>query len=159
VAGIAEAFVDQPSAGFVNLYVLTDESDPENRIPTAAKRAEAEDYVSDSQRKPLNAQVSVVAWTELSFDVEITGLLPDTTETQTAVQNAIESHLYSRRPRQYDDEPDPRDVVSAARLTSAAIDAGAESLSLVLRNPSGTAISEYTLQINELATPGTVTFS
>jgi hypothetical protein len=95
--------------------------------------------------------VSVVAPTEIVFDVDISDLSPNTAPTRAAIEDAIEAHLYSRRPKQYSDEPDPRDVVSAARLSAIAVSAGAEVATVALKNSGGSTITDYTLEIDELA--------
>lgn len=158
VAGIAEAFAFQPSPGFVNVYPLTDDPDPVNRVPGSSKLTEVENYLNDEERKPLNAQVSTVAFTELTFNVDIADLSPNTATVKSDIESAIEDHLYSRRPEQYSDEPDPKNVISAARLTAIAIAAGAEVASVTLKNAGGSAITSYTLADSELAVLGSVTW-
>ncbi len=158
VAGIAEAYAFQPSPGFVNVYPLTDDDDPANRVPGSSKLTEVEDYLQDEERKPLNAQVSAVAFTELTFDVEIADLSPNTADVKSDIETAIEEHLYSRRPAQYSDEPDPRNVISASRLTKIAIDAGADVVTVTLKNAGGSTITSYTLDDSELAVLGSVTW-
>lgn len=158
VAGISEAYAFQPTKGFVNVYPLTDDSDPANRIPTSSKLTEVENYVGDTRRRPLNATVSAVAFSEQEFDVDIADLSPDTADTRTAIENAIESYFYARRPAQYDDEPDPNNVISAAQITKIAIDAGADVATVTLKNSGGSQITSYTLADSELAKLRTLTW-
>jgi len=158
VPGIAEAHVVQPSPGFVNVYPLTDDPAPANRIPSGAKLTEVTAYLQDPRRKPLNSTVNALAATELDFDVDIADLIPNTVTVKTAVESAIESYMYERRPRQYSNEPDARDVVSAALLTKIAIDAGADVATVTLKNAGGSTITDYELQGGELARLRTLTW-
>lgn len=159
VAGISEAKVDRPAAGSVTVYPLTDDADPANRIPGSTKLAEVEAYISDPERAPLGAAfIAAVAATELNFDVDISDLSPNTAAVKAAIETAIENHLYSRRPKQYSDEVNPRDVVSAARITKIAIDAGADVATVTLKNAGGLTITDYELEINELAVLRTLTW-
>jgi len=86
-------------------------------------------------------------------------LSPDTAPVKTAIETAIEAHLYSRRPKQYSDEPDPRDVISAARLSAIAVSAGAEVATVTLKTAGGSTITDYELDINELAKLRTLTWA
>jgi uncharacterized phage protein gp47/JayE len=152
VAGISEAKIDRPAPGTITVYPLTDDADPANRIPGGAKLTEVEDYITDPTRAPIRAgSISVVAPTEVEFDVDIDDLSPDTAPVKTAIETAIEAHLYSRRPKQYSDEPDPRDVISAARLSAIAVSAGAEVATVTLKTAGGSPITDYELDISELA--------
>lgn len=160
VAGISEAKVDRPAAGSVTVYPLTDDADPADRIPGAAKLTEVEDYISDPERAPIGAAfIAAAAPTELNFDVDIADLSPNTAAVKAAIESAIENHLYSRRPKQYSDEVNPRDVVSAARITKIAIDAGADVVTTTLKNAGGSTITDYELEINELAVLRTLTWT
>jgi uncharacterized phage protein gp47/JayE len=152
VPGIAEAKIDRPAAGTITVYPLTDDPDPANRIPSGAKLTEVEDYISDPIRSPIRAgSISVTAPTEVVFDVDISDLSPNTAPAKTAIEDAIEAHLYSRRPKQYSDEPDPIDTISAARLSAIAVSAGAEVATVDLKNAGGSGITDYELDIHELA--------
>lgn len=159
VAGIAEAKIDRPSPGVVNIYPLTDDADPANRIPGSTKLTEVEDYVTDQRRSPIRAaSVSVIAPAELTFDVEIADIDPNNPDTKSAIESAIESYLYSRRPKQYTDESNTKEVVSASDITGVARDAGAKVATITLKNSGGSTITSYTLQIHELAVLGSVTW-
>lgn len=160
VAGISECKVDRPAAGTVTVYPLTDDADPADRIPGGAKLTEVEDYISDPERAPIRAaSITVAAPTELNFDVDIANLDPNDAATKDAIETAIETHLYSRRPKQYSDEADPRDVISAARISGIAVAAGAEVATVTLKNAGGSTITDYTLEIHELAKLRTLTWT
>ena len=152
VPGISEAKVDRPSAGSIIVYPLTDDADPANRIPGGAKLTEVQEYISDPRRAPIRAGgITAVAPTEVVFDVDISDLSPDTATIRAAIEDAITDHLFSRRPKQYSDEPDPIDVVSAARITNIAVAAGADVATVDLQNSGGSSITSYMLEIDELA--------
>lgn len=159
VPGISEAKVDRPAAGSVTVYPLTEDPNPANRIPGAPKLAEVESYISDPVRAPLGAAFIVAtAATELNFDVDIADISPNTPAVKSAIEDAVEAYFYSRRPKQYLDEVNPRDVVSAARITKTAIDAGADVVTVTLKNAGGGTITDYELAINELAVLRTLTW-
>lgn len=152
VPGIAEAIVERPAAGFVNIYPLTDDPDPANRIPGGAKLTEVEDYVTDPVRSPIRAaSVDVLAPTELDFDVDISDLSPNTAATQAAIEAAIEAYMYERRPQQYDTEVDPRNVVSQVEVAAIVKAAGAQVATVDLKNAGGSSIVSYELAKSELA--------
>lgn len=159
VPGIAEAKIDRPAAGSITTYPLLTTDDPTARIPGSTKLTEVLDYITDDRRSPIRAAaVNAVAPTELNFDVDISDLSPNTATVRSAIEDAITAHLYSRRPKQYSDEADPADVVSAARLTGIAINAGAQVATVDLKNAGGTSITDYELEINELAKLRTLTW-
>ncbi len=158
VAGISEAYAFRPTPGFVNVYPLTDDADPTNRIPSSAKLTEVENYLSDTKRRPLNATVSALAFSELDFDVDIANLSPNDADTKAAIETVIKNYMYARRPEQYDDEVNPKNVISAGEVTSIAIGAGATVATVTLKNAGGTPITSYTLQDSELAILRTLTW-
>jgi uncharacterized phage protein gp47/JayE len=159
VAGIAEAIVERPAAGSVAIYPLTDDPDPANRIPAAPKLTEVDTYVSDPVRAPIRAaEISVIAPTELEFDVDIGNLSPADAATKAGIQTAIEDYLYERRPKQFSDQPNPRDVISAAEITSSTIAAGATVATVTLKDSGGTPITSYTLDHSELSVLRTLTW-
>ncbi len=151
VAGIAEAFAFRPTPGFVNVYPLTDDEDPANRVPSSAKLTEIEDYLSETKRKPFGATVSALAMTELNFDVDIADLSPNDATTKANILAAITAYMYARRPQQYEDEPNPINVVSAGEVYSIAVAAGAKILTVTLKNAGGSPITSYELQDSELS--------
>jgi uncharacterized phage protein gp47/JayE len=151
VSGIAEAFAFQPSAGFVNVYPLLDVADPADRIPDSTKLDEVEDYVSDPVRKPLNAQVSAVAFTELNFDVDVADLSPNTAAVKATIESALETYFYARRPLQYEDQPEDKSVISQAEVAKIVVDAGAQVATVTLKNAGGSSITSYTLDDSELS--------
>ena len=158
VAGIAEAFIDRPEPGFVTVYPITDDADPADRIPSGAKLTEVENYVSDTERRPLNATVTAAAPTEIEFDVDISDLSPNDAETKAAIETAVENYMYSRRPLQYTDQATDRSTISAAQITRIAINAGAEVATVDLKTAGGSSITSQTLDIDELAKLGTLSW-
>ena len=161
VSGIAEAFIDRPSPGYVNVYPLADVDDPADRIPSSAKLTEVEDYINDDHRYPFGRPADVLEMDELTFSVELSNLSPDSAALRATIETAIDSYLYSRRPQQYDDDPDPINEISAGEIVAQAIAAGAKQITVVLKNAGGSDISDtgYELEIDELAVPGTKTWA
>lgn len=159
IAGIAEAYGFRPTPGFVNVYPLTDDADPANRIPGAPKLTEVEDYLDDTVRRPLNATVNAYAFTELDFDVDIANLLPNDATTKANIETAIENYMYARRPQQYDDEVNPTNIISAGEITAIAIAAGAITATVTLKNAGGGTITSYTLQDSELSVLRTLSWT
>jgi uncharacterized phage protein gp47/JayE len=153
VAGIAEAFIDRPSPGYVNVYPLTDDPDPANRVPGAPKLTEVEDHINDDHTYPFGRQATALAMTELDFDIDIANLSPNTAAMKAAIETALDTYMFARRPQQYSDELTPLDKVSAAEITAEAINAGATNATVTLKNAGGGDItsSGYELDINELS--------
>lgn len=152
VPGIAEAFPHSPTPGVVNVYPITSEADPAGRIPDAPLLATVTAYLNEDIRRPLGpVTIAALEFDEIDFDVDIGDLSPDTSEMRTAIETAIEDYLYARRPKLYDDEPSPQDVISAARITRVCIDSGAEVVTVDLKNAGGSSITSYTLEAYELA--------
>jgi len=156
VSGIVKAFAFNTAPGEVTVYPLEDITGA-NRIPDAGKLAEVAAYLQDPTRRPLCADVYAVAMDELVVDVAIATMTPDTAALRLLVEAAIETHLYTRYPRQYTDD-EVRNVISPALLYAAATAAGAQSLALTMEIDS-TPSTGHTLLDNEIAALGTVTWS
>lgn len=157
VPGIGEAYPSRPSPGFINVYPLTNDPDPVNRIPDLTKRNEVLAYVSSTRRRPLNDAVSVLAFTEFEVAVAISNLVPNTAETRNRIQTAISDYLWSRRPLLYDDDPAPRNQISLSDCYTLAGLAGARSVTVAITSSGKT--FPYTLLASEISKPGTFTFS
>ena len=157
VPGIGEAYPSRPSPGFVNIFPLTDDPDPENRIPDSGKLTELQTYVSDPRRRPLNASVSALAFTEFPVAVAVSNLVPNTAEIRTAIQDAISDYLWQRRPLIYLDDPSPRHQISLSDCITLAGLAGARSVSISI-TASGKSFP-YTLEPSEIPRPGVFTFT
>jgi uncharacterized phage protein gp47/JayE len=159
VTGIAEAFAHRPAAGFVNVYPLTDDADPANRIPGSSKLAEVEAYINDEHWVPFSgATVSAVAFADVEFDVDISDLSPNTVAVKTAVETAITAYMYARRLKQYEDDPNPKDIISQVELAKIVYDAGAKVATVDLKNSGGSSITSYELTAGELAVLGEVSW-
>lgn len=156
VARVAECFVDRPTPGYVNVYPLTDEADPVDRIPSAPKLTEVEDHINNDHTYPFGRPCNALAMDELAFKVDFSNLSPDTAGLRILIETATDDYLYSRRPQQYSDDPDPINEVSAGEIVGQAIAAGAKQITVVLKNAGDVDISDtgYELEIDELAEPG-----
>ncbi|KKL22392.1 hypothetical protein LCGC14_2435910, partial [marine sediment metagenome] len=71
--------------------------------------------------------------------------------TKANILAAITAYIYARRPAQYADEVNPKNVISAGEITSIAIAAGAQIATVTLKNAGGAPIISYTLQDSELS--------
>lgn len=160
VAGIGENFTFRPSPGFVNVYPLTDEILPANRIPSGALLTAVEDHINDDHTYPFGRPAVAIAFTELNFDVDFSNLTPNTAAVRAAIETATENYIYARRPLQFSDDPDPINKLSAGEITAEAIAAGATNITVTLKNAGGSDISSsgYTLADSELSVPRTLTW-
>lgn len=89
VTGVTRVWVEPLAMGpgTVTVRFVTDD-DPDGIIPDAAKVQEVQDYIDDPSRKPVTAQVDVVAPIAVALDMEIAPA-PDT----QAVRDAIKAEL------------------------------------------------------------------
>lgn len=70
--------------GTVGLLFVVD-NDPDDIIPSPAKVAEVQAYIDDPGRRPVTAEVFVVAPTPKELDITITGLTPATAVVKAAI--------------------------------------------------------------------------
>ena len=151
VAGIAESFTFRPDPGHVNVYPLTDEPDPADRVPITAKLTEVQTYINNQARHPFGRVTTALAFDELNFDVDISDLSPNTSAVRAAIETAIENYMYERRPQQYEDDPAPINTISAAEITAVATEAGATVATVDLKNAGSSSITSYELEDDELS--------
>jgi len=155
VSGVAEAYIDRPSAGTITVYPIMDVDDPADRIPDTDEKAAILAAISDQRQAPIRAgAITVTEPTEVTYNVEIADLSPDDATTKDNINTAVKNYFYSRRPAQYTDEPDPKDTISAAQITRIVIEAGAEIATVTLKNAGGSSITDDELLINQLAALG-----
>lgn len=160
-SGVGEAFAFRPTPGYVNVFILTDEDDPADREPSEALRTTVSDYINDPEILPFGRDVSVPAWSVLTFDLDFGNLSPNNTTTETAIEEAVTDYFYERRPKQYPDQPEDLSNISAAELYDVAVAAGATNLTITLKNSSGSDITDsgYTLEDGEICEVGAMTWT
>lgn len=162
VSGVTAALAWRTAPGEVTLYCLVG-STFATRLPDSSKRSEIQAYVADTSRRPLNMgdpAIVVGEFTEITFDVTISNLAPDTTTLRTAIEDAIDAYLLERFPRQYPSMNDPKDRITAMDIFAICRDSGAKAATVVLDISGGSSdIESYQLDQDELAITGTVTFS
>jgi uncharacterized phage protein gp47/JayE len=159
VPGIVRAFAFRTDPGEVTVYPLLATTGP-SRVPAAPKLAEVLSYIQNPIRRPLCSNVLAVAMDERIFSVNVTAVAPNTTAQKNAIEAAWEKFLYTRYPAQYDDEVDPKNVVSAAALYGEASGAGVQLLNFELYiDGEISEIQFHTLAENEIAKLGTVTWA
>ncbi len=61
VPGIGEAFTFRPAPGFVNVFPLTDEIDPVDRIPSSGLLTQVQDYINNDRRYPFGRPAAALA--------------------------------------------------------------------------------------------------
>jgi len=143
-------------AGYIEVYPITDNDT--SRIPSAAKLTEVKNYIDDPTRAPLQAvEIGVFAMTEVTIDVDVTALSPDTAAVRTAFEENLETYLLEREPKQFENQIDVKNVVSRSGVEAIAINSGADSITLTIDAGSGV-VESYTLEYDELALKGSVTF-
>lgn len=165
VPGVTRAFawgkreVPALTAGYIRVYPLTDGE--VDRIPTAAKLTEVQEYIDDPGRAPLQVPIiEVLAMTERLFTITVSSIEPDTAEVRNTFETNVTDFLFTREPKQFLDQIDIKSNISRSYIESIAIDSGANSIVLKLFiDGVGPAIESYTLQYNELALLDILTFS
>ena len=93
-AGVTRVWPYAEGIGYVRVYFTRDNNTP--RIPTAQQLQAVADYINAADRKPIGAQVSVLAPTEIMFDVFVTGYIPNPNTTNAQVKAEIADYLLSR---------------------------------------------------------------
>lgn len=103
----AWAYGNLDGLGTVRVLFMTDTVTADG-IPIAAKVTEVDDYISDSSRKPITADLTVLAPTAqpIAFDITIT---PDTADIRTAVTEELKDLLLRSA------EPDGTILISKIR--------------------------------------------
>jgi len=158
VSGIAEAFPFRTAPNYINVYPITDDPDPLNRIPNSGKLTEVEDYLNDPIRKPMSDNVSAVAFTEVDVDVEITDLVPNESLLRQQIGEQVTSYCYSRRPRLFPLELDAPNLISTSDIITIANLLGVKSLQVTLEVDGSPEVS-YQLEDSELAKLASIVFA
>lgn len=166
VSGIANVFPYKGDPGEVDIYVeATEESsgDPDG-VPTAEQLTAVEDSIEQNEaglatRRPIGAAKNVLAITRTAFDVVITGLVPDTTDTREAIEEGLVEYLFNRKPFIVGLSVLPRED----RITQAAAGGIVESIAAA-DGASVTSVAltpgpSYTLGAGELSKLGTITWT
>jgi uncharacterized phage protein gp47/JayE len=107
VAGIVNAYPYAGLPGQVNVYVEADEasSGSPDGVPTGPQLTAVFNSIQlndagtgKATRRPVSAAVNVLAITRHPFDVQISALSPDTTETRIAIREGVDEQLRSLEP-------------------------------------------------------------
>ena len=158
VSGVVKAFAFNTGSGEVTVYPLVG-YDADDRLPDSSKLTEVQTYVGSTERCPLTASVVAAALSEVTFNITVTTLNPDTTALRTSIESALGAYFLGRYPKQYTDEVNPTNVISVAELHKVAFDAGTSFVSMTVDIDGGySGITGYTLQYDELALLGTITW-
>ncbi len=151
--------------GTVEIYVeATEESsgDPDG-IPTAPQLADVEDSLTLdvsglASRRPVGAALIVAAITRSSFDVEISGLSPDTADNRSAIEDGIDEYLRSREPFIVGLSVLPRDDRVTAAAVSGIVDSIVSALGATVTTVELDPGPAYTLGPGEKAKLGSTTY-
>lgn len=158
VSGIVAAFVKR-SGSDVFVYPLAAKTGSA-RIPDSAKIAEVQDYLQDPIRRPLCATVYAYPATERTVSVVVTGVVPADANTKASIVADVEDYIYAAYPKQYSDEPYPKNVISIAGVWSIIIANGATATDVSLTvSGIGAGVTSYTLPVGEIAAPGGITWA
>lgn len=142
--------------GYVSVYPISDDDD-DGRIPTTEKLEEVHDYIDDPTRAPMQVVViNVLPMTELSVDIIVTALEPNTSEIRNRFAENVAECLLGKEPNQFENQLNENNVISRAGIESVYINSGAKSVSLTINHGTG-ATESYTLKHNELAILGDIT--
>lgn len=157
VPGISEAFPFLDSPGIIFVYPLLETDDPTARIPDNSKLQEVEDYLLAYPLRPLNSNINVAPFTEITINVAVSNLQVDTPALRQTIQDEISDYFYQRRPLLFPNDPEPKNNISVSECITIATLAGSKSLGIVLTASGKT--FPYSLNDDELAKPGTFTWS
>lgn len=131
-----------------------------DRVPDTAKLAEVQTYLQYPGRRPLCATVYSAAATERTVSATITGLSPNDEATKARIVEAFDTYVYAAYPKQFTDEINPTDVLSAGSVWAMIIAQGAiaSAVSLTISG-IGSVVTSYQLPIGEIAKPGSITWA
>ncbi len=152
--------------GIVDIYVEVDNT--VDGIPTPTQLTETEEYLNydtttgKAIRRPVTAELNMLAITRYEFDITINALSPDTPATRALIDDAIESYLLERAPYIRGLTISRKDTISQTAITSLVFSIveplGATISSVALFDITG-AIDLYVLTAGEKAKLGTVTYA
>lgn len=147
VPGVTRVWV-RPSwmgLGTVGVLFVTD-NDPAGIIPGPAKAAEVQAYIDAPSRRPVTADVFVIAPTPKALNLTITGLSP----ASAVVKAAIVAELADLLRR----EAEPGQPVLVSHIREA-ISTAAGEIDHALTDPS----ADVTCAVHELIVPGAITWA
>lgn len=159
VPGVTKALAWRIAPGEIGVYILVGDTF-ETRLPTPSQLEAVTDYISDPIRRPLNCETAeAMLFSEVVFDIELSGLVPNEAAIREAIVADIKAFLLDRFPRQYVYDPNAKDVISITELQAIAKAAGAQSVHIDVTMPYNGAFTDaYQLLEDELAAPGKIAF-
>jgi uncharacterized phage protein gp47/JayE len=106
VAGILNVYPYAGLPGQVDVYIEATpaSSGSPDGIPTTPQKdavkanIDLNNTTGQATRRPVNAAVNVLGISRTAFDIQISGLIPDTTETRADIEASLSEHLLSREP-------------------------------------------------------------
>lgn len=165
VEGIVAIYPYTGDPGEVDVYVEAseDSSGSPDGIPTLAQLGEVAasielDAAGLATRRPANAAVNVLPITRVAFNVEVSGLEPDTTATRLAIEDGVDEYLRSREPFIVGLSVLPRDDRITAAAVSGIVDSVVSAAGATVTTVELTPGPAYTLDKGEKAKLGDVLF-
>ena len=112
--GIMKAWAFRIAAGFVGVYILPAPGNA-TALPSSPQIANVQSYMNDTRRRNLNANVIVYAPTVLTLNLTLSGMGMSAAQ-QAQAQTDITTYLLAAFPRQYPDQANPTDWITALPL-------------------------------------------
>jgi uncharacterized phage protein gp47/JayE len=151
--------------GQVDVYVEVDNQT--DGIPTAQQLIDTEVYINfdpvtgKKTRRPVTAEVNMFPITRIVFDVNITGLSPDTPDNRATILSAITQNLLAKEPYiqglsiTRNDTISRAEMFSLVQVTAAALGATVSAVTIELLS---VLIDLHVLGAGEKSKVGTVTY-
>lgn len=151
--------------GTVEIYVEASEesSGSPDGIPTAPQLDAVEAALNLNEsglatRRPVNAALLIDGITRLAFDVQVSGLNPDTADIRTAIEDGVDEYLRSREPFIVGLSVLPRDDRVTAAAVSGHVDSIVSALGATVTTVELSPGPAYALGHGEKAKRGSVTY-
>lgn len=165
VEGIVHAYPYAGDPGEVDVHCeATEESSGSaDGIPTGAQLTAVAESIELEEsglatRRPVGAAVNVLAITRTEFDVQVSGLDPDTAEIQASIEDGIDEYLRAREPFIVGLSVLPRDDRVTEAAVGGIVDDIVSAYGATVTTVELTPGPAYTLGPGEKAKLGTVTY-
>lgn len=156
VTGVTRVFPFTRTLGIADVYFLRDNDSP--RIPTAPEIQDVVDAIDEPDRRPTAATVNVLAPTEKTFSVSVTGFTGDA-DAKTAATTNLENYFLGRQP--FVSGVDITDAKARVQISDVSVIVGLQGgyAGITLENDDFPAvpISLYILLDSEVAAAGVIT--
>lgn len=136
VAGVLKAFPVRTAPGFVTVYLLPA---PGNAtvLPSSGLQTAVYNYLNDTRRRPFQSNVLVAAPTVLTLNLTLSGM-GMTSGQQAQAQADLTTYCLAAFPRQYPDQANPTDWITALAIAGICQADGATGGTVTLAIPGKT---------------------